>query len=337
MRITPASLLVFLTSAFLSTTVFASGIIDSKNVYSQKDCFGGSYESWQNAVHKKINKKYRDKDKAKQAKNSFDKNNVKGDFYHFKSSLSCNTFYYSVDGNIVLGYAIKPKNYDKSLPVLIYNRGGSGDYGKVNLSFMMGHLFDIAEKRFVIIGSQYRGVNVSYSPVYDQFGGEDVKDVTALLPLIENIQGADISRMGMFGASRGGVQTFLALKQLPTIKAVAVIAGPSDLILVEKHRPEMAESFRRRMPLYEQDRVAELEKRSVIKWVDKLPKKVPVLLLHGTADKRVQVSESINLADALEKLGHPHKLVIYPDDSHGLSANRKAAHQEIVSWFKQYL
>ncbi len=48
-------------------------------------------------------------------------------------------------------------------------------------------------------------------------------------------------------------------------------------------------------------KIEELEKRSVLKWVTDLPPNVPILLLHGTNDKRVSVNHSIDLAAALSK------------------------------------
>ena len=39
------------------------------------------------------------------------------------------------------------------------------------------------------------------------------------------------SAVGMLGASRGGMQTYLALKQTDKVKAVAVIAGVADLTI----------------------------------------------------------------------------------------------------------
>ena len=52
-------------------------------------------------------------------------------FNKYKDNLSCSTFKYQVDGNEVYGYVIKPKSAIKKLSVLIYNRGGNGNYGSV--------------------------------------------------------------------------------------------------------------------------------------------------------------------------------------------------------------
>ena len=140
----------------------------------------------------------------------FDSMFGKDKFNQYKSNLSCSTFKYQVDGNEVEGYIIKPKSSLNKLPVLIYNRGGNGGYGSVVFGSMMHNLFPIANEGFVIIGSQYR-LSRTKGILLDEFGGNDINDVTALLDYIPNIKGADAQRIGMYGASRGGMQTHLAL------------------------------------------------------------------------------------------------------------------------------
>ena len=93
----------------------------------------------------------------------------------------------------------------------------------------------------------------------------------------------------------------------------------------------------KRVPNFKENRAIELEKRSVIKWIDKLPKQAPILLLHGDKDKRVNVKQSVQLAAALKNENHPHKLVVYPGGNHGLKRESKKVNQEVATWFKKYL
>jgi len=99
----------------------------------------------------------------------------------------------------------------------------------------------------------------------------------------------------------------------------------------------MEKVYARRIPGYRKNKVAELERRSVLKWVNELSPIIPILLLHGTNDKRVSVNHSIDLAAALSASNIPHKLVLYPDDNHGLMQNKEKANKELVSWFREYL
>ena len=61
----------------------------------------------------------------------------------------------------------------------------------------------------------------------------------------------------------------------------------------------MENVYKHRIRDYEKNKVAELEKRSVLNCVCELSPYVRILLLHGTKDKRVSVKHSIDLADAL--------------------------------------
>jgi dipeptidyl aminopeptidase/acylaminoacyl peptidase len=332
--------LLIISIAISSFSTQASNLINDERVKDQKSCFTwifNDYNSWRNGMEKKFKRKIKSVEKLNQALTRFDSRFGKEKFDFYQSNLSCSTFKYLVDGNTVNGYVIKPKLSKGKLPVLIYNRGGNGNFGGVVFGSMMHNLFPIANEGFVIIGSQYRGTFTKNSSAHDEFGGNDVNDVTALLDYIPSIEGADEQRIGMYGASRGGMQTHLAIKKVKNIKAIATIAGNSDLLKGLTYRPEMEKVFKHRIPDYEKNKVAELEKRSVLNWTKDLSPNVPILLLHGTNDKRVSVNHSIDLAASLKKNNIPHKLVLYPDDDHGLMRNKEKANKELVRWFREYL
>ncbi len=333
---------IYFIALFLMALPFvasAEDLIKSDQIFDQQDCFSGSFESypsWRQGMEKKHNQRLKTEVEVAEAMKRFDSLFGKPKFEDYKKQLLCVTFSYLVDGNTVKGYAISPKNRTLSkLPVLVYNRGGNGDFGGVVFGKMMLDLFPISSQGFIIIGSQYRGTFSRDTKVQDEFGGSDVKDVTELLTYIPKVRGADPNKIGMFGASRGGMETFLALKESKKIKAVAVIASPTNLFKGLVNRPEMENVFKNRIPNYEKNKPEELRRRSVIKWVDELPKNVPILLLHGDNDKRVSVDHSVELAKELEKHNIPHRLVLYPGDNHGLFKNKSAAQKELVNWFLQ--
>jgi len=331
--------LLICTLVFSSFSIQASSLINNESIKDQKNCFSHifkDYATWRGFIKEKRQKRIKSEEKLSKGMSVFDSMFGEEKFNQYKNNLSCITFKYNVDGLEISGYVIKPKSNEKKLPVLIYNRGGNGNYGSVVFGSMMHNLFPIANEGFVIIGSQYR-LSRTKGVLLDEFGGKDVNDVVALLDYIPNIEGADSQRVGMYGASRGGMQTFLALKKAKNIKAVATIAGNSDLLKGLEYRPAMEKVYKHRIPEYENKKIAELEKRSVLKWVTDLSLNVPILLLHGTNDKRVSVNHSIDLAAALSKNNIPHKLVLYPDDNHGLMQNKEKANKELVSWFREYL
>lgn len=324
---------------FVSFLATASNLINHEQIKNERNCFSwvfADYESWRNQMKMNYQKRAKSKEEINKKLARFDSVFGQDKYDRYKSSLDCSTFEYEVDSHMVKGYVITPKVTDKKLPVLIYNRGGNGNYGGVVFGSMMHNLFPIAQEGFVIIGSQYRGTHTN-SDTLDEFGGKDVRDVTALLNYIPSIKGADANRVGMFGGSRGGMQTHLAVKNTSHIKAIATIAGNTDLAKGLTYRPAMEKVYRNRIPGYLENKQQELDKRSVIKWADKLSPNVPILLLHGTDDKRVSVKHSEDFSAELAKYNIPHKLVLYANDNHGLAKNKEAANQELVRWFQRYL
>jgi dipeptidyl aminopeptidase/acylaminoacyl peptidase len=325
--------------SILSSQVHSSSLVTNSNAFDEKSCFRKQYESydtWLDQVTKETKQYTKSQYRIKNRLRNFQRFFKREDFERFQSSLSCSTFTYAVNSVPVQGYVMKPKA-DGPYPVLIFNRGGNGNFGHVDFTTLMSRLFPLTEKGFIIIGSQYRGT-FQQNPVYrDEFGGRDVDDVVALAELIPSIYDADTDRIGMFGSSRGGMQTFLALRQLKNIKAVAAVSGDSDLIQGLEYRPEMERVYYSRIPNYEDNKQRELEKRSVLRWADQLNKSIPILLIHGDNDKRVSVNHSLRLDAKLTALDHPHKLVIYPGEGHNLYKYKSQSIQELSRWFKQHL
>jgi dipeptidyl aminopeptidase/acylaminoacyl peptidase len=91
-----------------------------------------------------------------------------------------------------------------------------------------------------------------------------------------------------------------------------------------------------RVPDYQQNKAAELSKRSVVDWLDKLPRR-PILLVHGSADEQVNVEQSRLLSALLTERQHQHKLVIYQNDDHGLSKNQQHLLAQISAWLTAHM
>lgn len=336
-----ACLILTCTFVSLASPIEANKPINVQEVTNFINCFGGqfdNYEKWRAFIKDKYAKKSKSEEILNKRLAWFDSMFGKEDFDKYKANLICYNFTYPVDGQQVYGYLIKPKEHDKKLPTIIYNRGGNGNFGSVVFGSMMHNLFPIANEGFVVIGSQYRGT-FSKANKLDEFGGQDVKDVTALLKYVSEIEGADEQRIGMYGFSRGGMQTHLAVKHANNnqIKAIVTLAGATDLVKGIESRPAMERVYKKRIPNYKDNKQSELAKRSVLTWVDELSKEMPILLIHGSSDKKVSVQHSLDLANALTEHKVPHKLVVYPNDDHGLRVNKHKANQEIVSWFKTRL
>ena len=255
-------------------------------------------------------------------------------------TLDCRAVRYESDGLAIQGWMVGPKDVPpgKRLPVLIYNRGGNGGFGATYFPQAMTFLFPYAQDGFLVLASQYRGVDDDPEvAAVDQFGGDDVHDVERLLNLVDRLPQADPDNIFMLGVSRGVMMSYLVARNTDRIRALAAINGDADLEASLQFRPEMEELYKLRMPDYATHKHELLAQRSVLRWAEELPRGMPILMLHGSRDERVDPSNGPRLKQRLDALGHPNKLVMYEGDDHFLRANRDQAHQEVVSWFRAHL
>lgn len=242
---------------------------------------------------------------------------------------------YLSDGLKVNGFMMKPKKEGK-YPCIIYNRGGNREFGALTTRRMLGILGQIANEGYIIIASQYRGNGGSEGQ--EEFGGKEVNDIINLTAVLTEIEGADTDRIGMYGWSRGGMMTYIALTKTDKIKAAVVGGAVSNSFESIKDRPGMESGvYSELVPDYEANKDAELRKRSAIFWVDKFPKNVPILLLHGNADWRVKPEQTLNLALEFEKHRIPYRLMMFEGGDHGISDKRKEVNEQIISWFDRFL
>lgn len=331
-------------TAFISifTGVHAYSLdVKTDSFENARTCFRkpfSTYEEWLTVVRQGATKRFEDEAKVEESIANFKRRFPESLYGTYRESLSCETFLYQSDGTVVQGFVIKPKNHVGLLPVVIYNRGGNGRYGSVNLAQMFATLFPLVNEGFIVIGSQYRGSSRHSDPLFDdEFGGKDVNDVVNLAKLIPTIPHADPNRIGMLGASRGAMQSYLSIKAGVEVKALVTVAGDTDLAAGLTFRPEMENVYIKRIPDYQKDKTSALTARSALLWIDELNVDFPILLIHGEKDKRVGVFQSINMANTLTELNISHELIIYPEDDHNLRINRQQALSEITDWFQKHL
>jgi len=256
---------------------------------------------------------------------------------------------YASDGLAVPGLLIRPKHPgNRKWPAIIYNRGGTGDYGRITnddhacdrehfASCTIVDLYLLAKSGFVIIASDYRfhGANGKR----DEWGGGDVNDVLNVIGALRSLDYVDPGRLYMMGSSRGGTLTYQVLKRGPPIQAAAVIAGPSDLEALGRYRPEFVngdstyDGWSRVWPDYA-NRATELYRdRSPVYWADKLT--APILILHSRVDRLVPVDQALRMAAALQASSKVYALHIYERDGHSLPQNREDRNRQIVEWFNK--
>lgn len=254
-------------------------------------------------------------------------NKLQADFEHLKK-LNFYFITYESDKQKVRGLLVEPKK-DGKYPVVIFNRGGNRDFAPLTLATMVMYTSKLAGQGYVIIGSNYREK--------DEFGGVEINDVLHLTETVKEIEKADPNCIGMFGWSRGGMMTYLALQKSDKIKTAIVGNGASDLFDTVKFRPIMETNvFAQCIPDYRNNKDSELKKRSVIYWADELAKNSSLLILCGTNDKRVNPKQADKIAEKLSEINYDFELRKYETD-HFFSGYKTELNALVMEWFDKGL
>lgn len=243
---------------------------------------------------------------------------------------------YLSDGLRVKGYLAYPKDRSKKYPCIIWCRGGIGNAGSIDQFNASGIFGQIASWGYVVFASQYRG-NAG-GDGKDEFGGSDVNDVLNLIPLANGIEFADPANWGIEGWSRGGMMTYLTLTRTGIFNAAIVIGGIANLRCNSEESKFMKRLYEITMGKADTENFSKsCESRSIINFPQMLSKNTPLLMLHGTADDRVLVHDSIDLSEKLKELNYPHQLILYENGDHFLKSNRKEVNDKRKEWFNRFL
>lgn len=242
--------------------------------------------------------------------------------------------YYSFDKIRVKGFLITPNGESKKYPVVIFNRGGNGDFGMVTEPYIVRFLSRIASNGFIVIGSQLRGSEGSEGT--DEFGGGEIDDVLSLFNILDNIKTADTSNIVQLGWSRGGITNFQLLKRTKRIKSTITIAGPSNIL--KTHRKEMFDVYKNRIPNYERDSIFYANKVSPLFQIDSiLNKKESFLFIHGDQDERVELSNSIELYKRTQELGYNSNFIVFNNGDHSLFNQLEKLIYDITFWLNSII
>jgi len=221
------------------------------------------------------------------------------------------------DGGKLQAMLIKPPDFDpnKRYPVMCYLYGGP----------MAGSVWDswrannylwhqmLAQKGYVIWICDNRsasttGIKHSW-PVYRDMGRVELRDIETGLRWLKRKPWIDGKRIGIWGWSYGG---YIASYALTHSKMFSLgIAGAP----VTDWRNYDAIYTERYMDL-PQNNPKGYDSSSVVKAAKNLHGKL--LIIHGEMDDNVHLSNTMQLAHALQKAGKQFQLMIYPRNRHGV-------------------
>ncbi|MFI6522296.1 alpha/beta fold hydrolase [Spirillospora sp. NPDC050679] len=188
-------------------------------------------------------------------------------------------------------------------------------------------------------GSEGRGV--AHMDAGDRDWGGRMQD--DLLDAVDWAAGrglVDAGRTAIMGTSYGGYAALVAATTGPPVFSAAVaIAAPADLPSFTRpfaeRRSYLNALFLHRLGHPDRDGEA-LAERSPLGRADRAH--TPILLAHGARDALVPVGQARTMAAALAAHGKPHRLVVFPDEGHGIAqpANRAALARSTVRFLARH-
>jgi len=242
---------------------------------------------------------------------------------------------YRSDSLTVVAYAYRRKpGFGEKKPVrrpaVIYCRGS---YRQDGLSpAAMPILHRLGEAGFFAVAPQYRGSEGGEGR--DEMGGADVRDVTALVELLARDPGVDPRAIYLYGESRGGMMAYQAARDGARVRAIATVGAFTDLDTLLAHDPVSAAAARQIWPDWASREKEIEERRSAIRWVEKI--RVPTLVLLGRHDSRVSSTDGERFVSALRAHRTPAELHVIEDAGHVIGERSTLRDSLIVDWFRRW-
>lgn len=230
--------------------------------------------------------------------------------------------YAARDGLEIRAYLTLPAGRDpKALPLIVMPHGGPFVRDDMRYDGWVQYL---ASQGYAVLQPNFRGSTGFGRDFVEKGEGEwgrgmqnDIDDGVRWLAS----QGvADPGRVCIMGASFGGYAAMWAAVRNPELYRCAIsFAGISDIAgQLRFDRPgfETGRSFKGWQARIQGNRGFDLASISPLTHVARM--RTPILIAHGDADDNVPVIQSVQLHNALDRLGRPHEFVVYPGEGHGL-------------------
>jgi acetyl esterase/lipase len=252
-----------------------------------------------------------------------------------------NIEYKNINGKSLQMDMYIPDTIRNPAPLLVFIHGGGWRGGK--RTDYLGYLIDFAEKGYITTSVSYRLLSDSCYPACVQ----DISDAIDWLFQNGDKYGYDTSRIALVGGSAGGHLSMLGAYGWNKegnigrdagnhhIKAVVDIYGPYDLTTEYACHHSLVTTFLAHS--YEDD--PQLYALASPKhYLDE--RDPPTMILHGTSDTLVPISQSDSLAARLKELGIPYVYYKIPGWPHAMDIVKRVndyCQLKMNGFFDEYL
>ncbi len=244
------------------------------------------------------------------------------------------------DGNEVHGLIVKPPDYEqgKKYPTLLRIHGGPNGQDQHSFSFER-QLF--AANGYVVVAVNYRGSSGRgekyQTAIASDWGNKEVIDLQAATDYVISIGLADPDHLGVGGWSYGGILTDAIIAKDRRFKGATSGAGtafPIALYGVDQYIIQYDEE------------IGAPWKVGLDPWIrisypflhaDKII--TPTLFMGGEKDFNVPLVGGEQMYQALNSLGIPTQLIVYPGEKHGIMrpSYQKDRMERYLAWYAKYV
>lgn len=222
-------------------------------------------------------------------------------------------------------------------PTVLFLRGGNGNYGILRPNNSFSYL-----EGYNVIGTLYRGNLYGGN---DEFGGQDIDDVTNLIKFIPSLEQETKSKFAppysMIGTSRGAMQMFVSLSRSDEIKKTVnkaiSLSGNLDLEITSRFRPEMNALFQSKFKEQKKFHSFQdwLDYRNPMHLSNQLNPNLTVLMIYGLKDNRVPLQEQMNFLQALHKNQIHASLAKIPNAQHDMGEHTEEVKKLILNFLNK--
>ncbi len=252
--------------------------------------------------------------------------------------------YAAKDGLNVSAYLTRPANVAKPMPTVVLIHGGPWirDHWGWDSEVQI-----LASRGYVVFQPQFRGStgfgDKFREAGYRQWGLAMQDDITAGVEHLIKNGVADPDRICIVGSSYGGYAALWGLVKTPNLYRCGVsFAGVADIEFMfndssDKNDSKAARELMRWRVGDSKLSKAQFDNVSPLKNANRIS--APVLLMHGAEDKRVPISHSKKMIEALEQAGKSYEWHSFVDEGHGFRylRSRILYHEKILTFLGKHL
>lgn len=252
----------------------------------------------------------------------------------------------SRDGVEIEGVLRKPADFDptKKYPLVFVVHGGpmwfSEEYLLTDDDMAYHPVVQYVNKGMLVLKPNYRG-SIGRGQAFaelnvNNLGVGDLWDLEGAIDYLARLGWVDASRVGCMGWSQGGYISAFAGLHSDRFKAVSVGAGIADWYTyhISNDIPDFTVDYLSGSPFRDRDLYVKTAPISNL-----ANAKTPMLIQHGSEDRRVPLSNATELYRGLKEMGVPVELFVFPGMGHPITKPREnhAVMHQNLAWFCHYL